>query len=639
MVTGQLSTVGPQQAKSWKMWLLFIGGFVLIGVVVLPPLFTGASKQERSFEVSLVLDRSSKRSLSEICCGAPPSRFQKLEGEMFRTGSRNETLWVKAGPFDEPGYLTIQPPTDHVALVRHDGTGENIRESVSGDMEPTAGRELRSSTYAFEISRADLNKPVFVRIRNNQKYVSRIRFYPGNTLQSYRTRTDMIHGAVMCIIVFMMLYNAILSLLIKDIAFLLNAFLVAGLLVVNLAASGFGVAYIWAGYEEWSNDLLAYATISNGVFGGLFTYVFLTDSPLRRKYRKLLLSIPLFALLIAPFQMLGADDVARYLILAVLAYLLLVMMTVLTIGGFQGDPRARILIVAQGLTVVAGTILFIMYHTLGIELGIPFEHLVDIVLLCEALFFSLALAYRLRLSQAEADKALQLVEVTKRQTGAKVLQSIDDDRRRIAADLHDTAGQGLMVVSNQLASLSSSKDISPDTRLELSHIASYSKHVIGDIRRISHELHPAMMEHLGWESAVRALIDSLGEVSKIDCRVNIDIGDMEIGRDQQLQIYRIVQEAANNIAKHSKARTCRFELVGDGRVLRVAICDDGIGVDSSFLGQPGRVALGLAVMHQRVENLGGDLRIGPNLGLEAAGAEAGRGTCIDIVLPVGGLKV
>lgn len=582
---------------------------------------------------SAFVDATGSMTLAEICCGSAKANFRAGAGASFRSGGLGEVLWLEVSPPAEPGYLIIHSPLDHIALVRHDGRGNVIGESVSGDMEPVTEREIITSFFAFLLTERDLDGPIYLRVRNHETYGASLKFVALPEFESYRETTELIHLVAMAIVVFMMAYNLLLSVLIRDAAFLLNALFAGGLLTVNLAATGFGNAFVWSGYEPWSNDVLAHAIAFNLVAFCLFAYVFLTDSPLRRAFSNYIFATIAVAISGLVLRDLGFVQLSRFVALAALVGALAVISVTSIVGTLRGDPRARILLIAEGSVLLPGTILFLVQFTLGRDLLIPPQHIIDVVLVLEALFFSLALAYRLRIAQAEADDALELATRTRREASARILEGIDADRKRIASDLHDTAGQGLLVVSNQLASVSKSRDMPAKIRSDLSEIASYSKHIIGDIRRISHDLHPSIIEHLGWENAVQALFTNMEGVAGIKCDVRIDADCLKFDADRQLQLYRVLQEATNNIVQHAQATACDVRIERQEETIRVRIADNGIGMPSQSRATGDVTSMGLEVMRQRVENLRGSFELSSVSAADTIPACRSTGTTIDIVLP------
>jgi signal transduction histidine kinase len=145
---------------------------------------------------------------------------------------------------------------------------------------------------------------------------------------------------------------------------------------------------------------------------------------------------------------------------------------------------------------------------------------------------------------------------------------------------------------------------------------------LAQVRDLSNLLRPSVLDDLGLVPAVRGLADDFARRAQVQLNLDIDEGLRAPGPDVQVVIYRVIQEALTNVARHADARTVNVRLAnGDGRV-ELHIDDDGRGFESEPTPH-----LGLLGMRERVAELGGTLRI--------AGAP-GRGVQLEVSLPVAG---
>ena len=229
-------------------------------------------------------------------------------------------------------------------------------------------------------------------------------------------------------------------------------------------------------------------------------------------------------------------------------------------------------------------------------------------------------AWRMRLLRREQD----LQQAFSRE----LIASQEAERKRIAAGLHDGLSQNLIVIKNwALMGLT----VLPEdhaARARLREIEGAAAQALGDVRDIVHDLTPYQLERLG---VTQTICDMVGKVSdasgiRIECRAeNVD---GQVSKDASLTLFRVVQEAVNNIVKHSGAARAAVEIVGDRDVFRVRISDDGRGFSLEALAAPNPAragGFGLFGMSERVRMIGGQLAI------ESA---PGRGTTIAIELPL-----
>jgi PAS domain S-box-containing protein len=208
-------------------------------------------------------------------------------------------------------------------------------------------------------------------------------------------------------------------------------------------------------------------------------------------------------------------------------------------------------------------------------------------------------------------------EESLRMLTAQLLRMRDDERRRIARELHDSAGQLLAAISMNLTPLESrlespnGHDMSGASNAIRESLALLSQ-LNGELRTISHLLHPPLLDEVGLSSALRLYIEGFTDRSKID--VDFDIPD-DFGRlpqDLETAIFRVVQESLTNIHRHSRSAVARVRVDRfDGEVL-VEIADQGKGIPPEKRKSMESAAVpgvGISGMRERVRQLGGNLEV------------------------------
>ena len=193
-----------------------------------------------------------------------------------------------------------------------------------------------------------------------------------------------------------------------------------------------------------------------------------------------------------------------------------------------------------------------------------------------------------------------------------MLAAQESERVGIARDLHDEVGQVLTGVLLQLDSIASG---APEHREEIDEAKQAVRHALDEVRRISRELRPEMLEELGLVSALTELTTTFGRVSGVRVERTFDQALPPLAPETELAIYRIAQESLTNVARHSRAEQVAISLAGgpDSVVLRVV--DDGRGFEG---GLPPEEHGGLRSMRERALLVGGALAIkqAPPGGLE-----------------------
>jgi two-component system sensor histidine kinase UhpB len=202
---------------------------------------------------------------------------------------------------------------------------------------------------------------------------------------------------------------------------------------------------------------------------------------------------------------------------------------------------------------------------------------------------------------AAYNRMLDRLEHERQESGRRVLAAQEAERTGIARDLHDEVGQLLTGVLLQLNSIA---EDAPEHREELDQSRQAVRRALDEVRRISSELRPEMLEHLGLVSALTELSTSFARVSGVRVRREFPPSVPKLAPEVELAVYRIAQESLTNIARHAKASrvTIALEPGHDSVVLRVA--DDGRGFTSEPVEQGG-----LRSMRERALLVGGALAI------------------------------
>ena len=190
-----------------------------------------------------------------------------------------------------------------------------------------------------------------------------------------------------------------------------------------------------------------------------------------------------------------------------------------------------------------------------------------------------------------------------RQLSASLIRTQDDERRRIARELHDSAGQYLGAVSIALDVAKREQDAA---NRKLEEAAQMAKGCAAEIRTISHLLHPPLLEELGLASAAQWYVEGFAARSGI--RVELEIPERldRLGNDVELVLFRILQESLTNIHRHSGSKTAAVRIGADSQLARLEVQDHGKGSGSSGAFRPG---MGITGMRERVKDLAGTLEI------------------------------
>lgn len=245
---------------------------------------------------------------------------------------------------------------------------------------------------------------------------------------------------------------------------------------------------------------------------------------------------------------------------------------------------------------------------------------------CSDIHDSKLLEQSIRDSAMELERLVESRTAELRRLSGRLMSMQDEERRRIAREIHDGLGQELaaakMIMDGILA-----KDKSPALRQASVEASQLVDRAIQQVRTISHLLHPPLLDEVGLISALRWFLEGLNQRSGIEIKLEVQPKDLgRLKSDVETAIFRIVQEALTNMFRHSGARHGKVGVVAENGAIVVRVTDDGKGIDDDVVQlRPESVGVGIGGMRQRVTELGGTLRL----------VNGNPGTIVEVVIPVG----
>lgn len=191
--------------------------------------------------------------------------------------------------------------------------------------------------------------------------------------------------------------------------------------------------------------------------------------------------------------------------------------------------------------------------------------------------------------------------------GHQLLDAQESERRRIANELHDSLGQNLSVIKNRAHLARQSALAQPDTATHLEAIERIVSDAITETRSLAHNLRPPHIDQIGLTDCLNGLIQEVSQSSDIRFERRLENVDDIFKDEKATNVYRIVQEALNNLVKHSRATNASVTLQRDVRTVQLRVADDGVGFDIHKM--TSRRGLGLTSIAERARMLGGKLEV------------------------------
>ena len=223
-------------------------------------------------------------------------------------------------------------------------------------------------------------------------------------------------------------------------------------------------------------------------------------------------------------------------------------------------------------------------------------------------------AFRYRVQQVEAREAAQQA------FAQQLIESQEAERKRIAAELHDGLGQQLLVIKNWAMIGLHSANGAAQPHEPLTEISTTASQAIDEVRQVVYDLRPYQLDKIGLANTLRFMIEKVGAAAGLEIQTEFGAIDERFSPNEQVTLYRIVQECVNNIVKHAQSTAARVAITSHSETVRVLIEDNGRGF---VVAQRQGSGFGLQGLHERVRMLKGEMTID---------SEPGNGTKIQITI-------
>ena len=223
----------------------------------------------------------------------------------------------------------------------------------------------------------------------------------------------------------------------------------------------------------------------------------------------------------------------------------------------------------------------------------------------------------------QAERELAQSRANLKQLSISLQRAREDDRAHFARELHDQLGQNLTALRIDFNSLANTMAaLGPATLTRLAAIDQLIDSMVDTTREICDELRPGMLDDLGFEAAISSYVKTFTQRFGVPCDLLLEREAYGLDEPLSTTLFRIVQEALTNIARHARASHAMVALQDRGDELLLTIADDGCGLSTALEGE--RKTYGLLGMRERVDMLGGRLAID---------SAPGRGTHIEVIVP------
>ena len=224
--------------------------------------------------------------------------------------------------------------------------------------------------------------------------------------------------------------------------------------------------------------------------------------------------------------------------------------------------------------------------------------------------------------------SLKFTEQALGEMSSRLLSLQDEERRRIARDLHDITGQTLAAQGMMLGSLLEFQpNLDPQVRKVVSECAALNQRITDEVRTLSYLLHPPLIEERGLASAIKSFVEGFSARTGIKIAIEIEVDFPRLPSEIEIALFRVVQESLANVRRHSGASRCTVALRHAAAEIILSIRDFGRGMQSEILNSQDKVSLGVGIlgMRERIRQLSGELEIS---------SHENEGTLVTVHLPL-----
>ncbi|MEW6061285.1 MAG: two-component regulator propeller domain-containing protein [Bacteroidota bacterium] len=215
--------------------------------------------------------------------------------------------------------------------------------------------------------------------------------------------------------------------------------------------------------------------------------------------------------------------------------------------------------------------------------------------------------YFLRVRQLTREKEKQI------EFSLRLIESQESERKRIANELHDGLGQNLLLIKNKLLVTLQSQNKENTTAEQIEEASNIVSSTIEEVRSISHNLRPHQLDQLGITKTLRSIVRQMQESTSIEFASEIHDIDGALSPEEEINLFRIVQESFNNILKHSRATKVSVSVVRKKNVISIEVLDNGKGIAHRNAGESENLVspagFGISGMQERAKMFGWELEI------------------------------
>ena len=546
--------------------------FIAIVAVLAPP---AQAQSSLPISISVFEDPSNAIAAEQILKAPDAFAFTPLNGRRS-FGVSASTFWFK---LDIPGQQQAQQAMLEVAYplldildiyTRPDGQWQL---SELGDSRAIGNREFIHHLFLKSLQlQAGQAQQVFLRVRSEGPMIVPVKVWPMADFHQHDHNRSLFEGLYFGVLVALIIFNLFVYLSIRSKSYLYYVGYLSFITLFLLSLEGMVVTYFLSNSLVLAGKLPFISLYIALIIAFKFTASINNTQGIAPRLIRI---FNLYSLLLFVVLLIGISVGGLFLtrITPYLAIGAIVLYSHAIVRGIRARYQPSYFVGFAFLMLLPGAILYAL-RTIGIWDGgsLP-EYVFKAGVALEALLLSLVLSYKIRYAQTRLSQVQHMASEARKDFSQKLIETRDQELQQLAMELHDGLGQNLLAIKNKIGRVLR-PDIEIQQRMDAARVAQeIAQTTIDDMRRISHQLHPHVLDRLGLKEAIIQVANSTCDEQAVEVVCLVEDIQSRKHRSLALHLYRIVQEAVKNCAVHASAERIEIELRQRGENLTLRIED------------------------------------------------------------------
>lgn len=539
--------------------------------------------------------KNTNQTISSVLEEFEQGSFHTISGNFVNFGRTTTPYWMHFSILggEKDANLMLEIDNSHIYNLKVytlSATGQTVLLYHTGNDYIFSYRPYPYRNFVFPIQvKLGQKQNFFVSLdRQGEVLKFNVKTYKRDDFLYHQNQIYWLYGGFTGILIFIMLFNIFLWFTLDNRIHIWYILYILFVLLFVLADTGLGYEFLWSNHPETNKHVRTFTGILAFLLQLHFMQLFISQNQSNSRFYKLVNSyksvIIIFLSLSAlpfifnfkyPAVLLGGFNTAFSL--AYISGIILVGLSLAEKVKSRNKTGIIYLIAISPLMLQVLVVILARWHLLSIAIDTSMTMAISI--LVEIIILTLGLAIRYNYFKIEKDKLEHLLIKQQKTTMEKVIGTQEDERRRIAGDLHDDLGGTLATIKGILSGISPLIDYNQAKML--GHSQKLIDKACEDLRLIAHDLMPADFSNTQLNIAIKEVVNKLNSSSDITFNY-VFAGDYRsLDKNIELNIYRIVNELVHNIRKHSSAQSATIQLIYHHDFLQLMVEDDGCGFDTT----------------------------------------------------------